>query len=194
MPKDIKEIEYKKNNRLGWIAFSVLLIHFSLVIFSIVPESETTSKINHLAESYVDPVFKQKWAMFAPCPILENRLKIKYYFGNDSTHWIDPIENALSNHQRYRFTHHGNIAVGYYNMLYWFKIELDKLKTKPAKWLIFSEQTKLRNSLGNRLLNNYVKGYANENFDENPTKTSLDISYRNLETGDTAHYYFIDYK
>jgi len=194
MPKDIKEIEYKKNNRLGWVAFFILIFHFSFIIISILSGSSPTTKIGNLSNSYVNPFFKQKWAMFAPCPVLENRMKVKYFFEDDSTDWIDPIEHPLKRHQTLRFTHHGNIAVGFYNMLYWFKIELDNQETKTNEFLDFSDLKSLRNSLGNKLLNKYINGYCLETFNRKPTSSNIDISYRDIVSEQTDHYYFKNYK
>ncbi|MFK8037646.1 MAG: DUF5819 family protein [Crocinitomicaceae bacterium] len=194
MPKDTKEIETKKQKRYGWLAFIVLTCHFILVLFSIIPETITSKQIHNLSKHYTDPVFKQKWAMFAPCPTLENRLKVKYYFENDSTDWIDPISNILTTHQTYRLTYHGNIAVGYYNMLYWLKRDLDHLNIETDRIITFTRLSKLRNSLGNRLLHNYVYGYANENFNQMPSNIKLNISYRNIISKTTINYLFTEYK
>ena len=194
MPKDTKEIGNKKENRLGWIAFFVLTIHFGLILFSIFPQTSATAKISSISEQYASPLFKQKWSMFAPCPIFENRFKVKLYFNNDTTDWLDPIDHILTKHQQYRFTYHGNIAVGYYNMLFWFKTELDQLQIPSEELLIFSDLPSLRNSLGNRLLNNYVNGYISENFDESPLKVDLDISYKNVISEKVNHFYFTDYR
>ena len=194
MPKDTKEIRNKKQNYQGWLAFIIIFCHFLLVILSIIPSNLTSEKISDFSNSYSDPIFDQKWAMFAPCPLLENHLKIKYHFEDGSTDWIDPIDKILPIHQKYRFTYHGNIAVGYYNMLYWFKIDLDRLEVIANKKLDFLNLKELRNSLGNRLLSNYIKGYANTEFDKKPKRTDLDISYRNIVTNDTTHYYLLNYK
>lgn len=194
MPKDTKEIETKKQKRLGWLAFVIITCHFVLIILSIAPESIISKNVSLFSKQYTDPVFKQKWAMFAPCPILENRMKVKYHFEHDSTDWLDPIENILMTHKTFRFTYHGNIAVGYYNMLYWFKRDLDRLNIKTNDHLSFQKLSNLRNSLGNRLLHNYIFGYANENFDDRPTKIELNISYKDIVTDSTIHYFFTDYK
>lgn len=194
MPKDTKEIRNRKLNNLGWFAFAIIFFHFLFVILSIIPSNITSKKISDFSNAYTDPIFDQKWAMFAPCPVFENRITIKYHFDTGPTNWIDPIEEILPIHQKYRLTYHGNIAVGYYNMLYWFKVDLDRLNIPAGEKLDFDLQKNLRNSLGNRLLNNYVRGYAKEAFNAKPLSAEINISYRNVVSNDTVHYYFLNYK
>ena len=128
--------------------------------------------------------------MFAPCPTFENRIRIKYHFDQSSTDWIDPISDILPIHKKFRFTYHGNISVGYYNMLYWLKRDLDHLQIETHKVLSFSNFPELRNSLGNRLLHNYVFGYAHEKYQEKPKQVELDISYKNIVTRFCQHLLF----
>lgn len=194
MPKDTKEIGNKKENRRGWIAFFAVIFHFGLIVFSILPETKHTHSITTFSKSYASPIFKQRWAMFAPCPTFENRIKIKYYFDHDTTNWIDPIDELLPMHQIFRFTYHGNIAVGYYNMLFWLKEDIDQLKIDPNKIHDFTQLNKLRNSMGNRLLYNYVWGYSRNLFSRPPVKADLKISYRNVVDNNIKTYEFINYK
>jgi hypothetical protein len=194
MPKDTKEIENRKENAYGWLAFSILIIHFGLIIFSIVPASAYTKSISAISKSYTEPLFNQRWSMFAPCPTFENRIKIRYFFPEDSTHWIDPIERILPIHQKYRFTHHGNIAVGYYNMLFWLKIDLERLSIDKEIQHNFSDVSDLRNSLGNRLLHNYVFGFANDEFHQKPEHAEIMVLYRNVTNNQVEKYLFSNYK
>ncbi len=127
MSKDIKEIANKKQIRWGWIAFIFIVSHFTIVILSILPANLTNETISKYSNAYTDPIFDQRWAMFAPCPTTESKLLVKYYFENDSTGWINPISETLVKHQTYRFTYHGNIAVGYSNMLGFLQKKLSHL-------------------------------------------------------------------
>ncbi|MDX1350600.1 MAG: hypothetical protein R3279_10150 [Putridiphycobacter sp.] len=194
MPKDTKEIENRKEKTYGWLAFLVLVIHFGLILFSILPATKITKPIHAIAKQYAEPIFKQRWAMFAPCPTLENRIKVKFYFENDTTDWIDPIDDILPIHQTLRFSYHGNIAVGYYNMLYWLKLDIDKLSITKNELQNFSDLNDLRNTMGNRLLHKYVFGYANETFQKKPHSADLIISYRSVVDGVETTYLFSNYK
>ena len=75
--------ENKKKIKYGWLAFLFVIIHFVFILISIFPKSFTTPNLHFISNQYVQPFFVQRWAMFAPCPTFENRIKLKFYFQKD---------------------------------------------------------------------------------------------------------------
>ena len=194
MPKDIKEIENKKENRHGWFAFSFVIIHFSFIIISMLSPDAIHPKLNAISKQYVTPFFAQKWNMFAPCPILENRFKFKFNFEGETTDWIDPSIITLEKHQRYRLSHHGNLAVGEYNLLYWALLDLEDQNVEPNKKLNFELFPSLKKTRGLFLLKNYLKGYALKYFKQKPLGTEVILTYRNVKNNTVTQYHFTNFK
>ncbi len=195
MPKDTKEIENKKKIKYGWLAFLFVIIHFVFILISIFPKSFTTPNLHFISNQYVQPFFVQRWAMFAPCPTFENRIKLKFYFQNDSSNWIDPSEELLNIHQKFRLTHHGNLAVGQYNMLFWLKCDLDTLPIPINQTVDFQTYPVLKKKRGPYLLKNYVNGLAKTKFNKKPISTSIQIDYNHVyNPNESKQYLFINFK
>jgi len=190
--KDTKEIENKNLLRFGWLAFFFVLVHFILILFSILPQQNSLKQVSNFSKHYVRPFFIQRWSMFAPCPVFENRFKVKYYFKDDTTSWIDPSLPILEKHQKYRVTYHGNIAVGQYNMLYWLKMDLDTIDLPINKPFNFQDYPVLKSKRGCRLLHNYVKGYARHNYSQKPLKTDIIIDYKNVKDSTLSTRYLLN--
>ncbi|MCB9223121.1 MAG: hypothetical protein H6582_03005 [Crocinitomicaceae bacterium] len=109
-----------KNSKLGWFGLFFVVFHTAMIVFYAAPEGYLPKKLVHLSSLYSEPIFEQKWSMFAPCPIWGHHIEIKYEFEDgDTTDWISPTEDAVSKHMIYRGTYHGDLAVAEYNTLHW---------------------------------------------------------------------------
>ena len=56
------------------------------------------------------PLFEQQWAMFAPCPVMNGGIYMKFYTETDTTDWLRPAEDAIFWHRWFRITHLGEIC------------------------------------------------------------------------------------
>ncbi len=194
MCKDSKEIETKKKIQHGWIAFTFILFHFTLIVISILSDDQTVNPVSRFSKEYVNPFFYQKWSMFAPCPLLENRFEFKLYFENDSTDWIDPSINTLEKHSKYRASYHGNIAVGEYNLLFWVKMDLDQLNIPANQPLDISHFPDFKKTRARFLLKNYLKGYSHSQFNEKLVRADVNIRYYNVKYDSTTNYFINNFR
>lgn len=75
----------------------LLLGHFTVVAFSLLPANPISHQFKYQIEGYVDPWFSQTWNLFAPNPIASNqRLLFRYdvYRGGQrsTSSWVDVVE------------------------------------------------------------------------------------------------------
>lgn len=190
MAKDTKEIGIQ----YGWLAFAFVIFHFFLIVTDILSPHENRNTIQSFAQSYTTPFFYQKWSMFAPCPIVENRFKFRFHYNDSITSWTDPSIETLKQHGRYRFTHHGNIAVGEYNLLFWVKQDLEQADIPSDSVFFFNDFPSLKTTQGMFLLKNYLKGYAHQHYGKQPLQTDIVIKYHNVKTDSTTHYLIAGFK
>lgn len=194
MHKDTKEIERKKEMRIGWIAFLLLFFHFFLIVTFIFSSFYPDSTAKKVSSQYVVPFFEQKWNMFAPCPIISNRFKFRYIYENDTSDWIDPSIESLKKHSKYRASYHGNLAVGEYNLLYWVKLDFDSQNIPIDTILNFQKYPSLKTMRGMFLLKNYLKGYRISNHYKKPISTEIIFNYRNVKTTEVITYHLNQFR
>ncbi|MDT0739105.1 DUF5819 family protein [Staphylococcus haemolyticus] len=81
-----------------------LIIHFSFIILSVMPFNPIVNKADNTVSKYINPIFTQNWALFAPDPIDRNTsLQIKVYYknGNESK-WLDSSNTIITKmHKNY---------------------------------------------------------------------------------------------
>ncbi|WP_025151108.1 DUF5819 family protein [Bacillus sp. H1a] len=75
---------------------TILLIHFCIIMLSVMPPNPIFTKHKKLIDSYTSPVFSQNWHLFAPNPITKNytvyiQAKVEGKKSNEfvTTDWID---------------------------------------------------------------------------------------------------------
>ncbi len=188
MHKDTKELENRNKKWLGRGAFLFVIFHFVTLLITIFPTSFTSEKAQRISNYYVSPLFSQSWSMFAPCPLTDNYLEYKLYFDGDSTELIKPSETNFKFHSVLRLTHHGDLAVGEYNLLYWIKLELDQLRIKPNQTLNDDELQKFKQSDGSFYLKNYLNGASLNTIGEKADSSTFILNYYNVKTNETNSY------
>ena len=183
MHKDTKEIENKNKKWLGRGAFLFVVFHFVTILISTFPESYTNSTAQSISNYYVKPIFLQSWSMFAPCPLFDNNLEYKLYFDGDSTEMIKPSITNFKYHSIFRFTHHGDLAIGEYNLLFWIKKELDDIKVEPNHVLTPPEIKKFKKTSGSFYLKNYLKGISLNTIGKKADSVTFIFNYYNVMNG-----------
>lgn len=183
-------MENKKKIRLGWLAFCFVVFHIGTILITTFPENYTGKNAQTISNYYVSPLFSQSWSMFAPCPTTEHTLKFKLNFEADTTDLIVPSINNIKYHSLYRFTHHGDLAVGEYNLLYWIKLDLDKLNIKPNSKIIESKTVELKKTKGYFLLKQYLTGYSNNEVGKKPISVDVQLHYFDVTTNQLDIYNF----
>lgn len=119
----------KQNNKIwiGWLAFLFIIVHFCLIVFYALPEQISNAKLKSFSTPYVEPVFTQTWGMFAPCPVVNSVVDIQFFFGADSTDWVNPVDNAAAMHGYLKGSHHGELVLSASNLYYWLSVDLDQM-------------------------------------------------------------------
>ncbi len=192
--KDKKEIQIEKKKWLGYLALCFVVFHFSTILITTFPENYSPKIIQTISNHYVTPLFNQKWGMFAPCPLTAHQLKFKLYFKNEVTDTIIPSDDYFKYHSWFRFTHHGDLATGEYNMMYWVKIDLDELNIKPNSTILESQKQAFYKTRGYFHLKNYLNGYALTYFDKYPLKSDVFLNYYNVKYHQLNTYILKDLK
>ena len=188
MHKDTKELENRNKKWLGRGAFLFVIFHFVTLLITIFPASFTSEKAQTVSNYYVSPLFSQSWSMFAPCPLTDNYLEYKLYFDGDSTELIKPSETNFKFHSVLRFTHHGDLAVGEYNLLYWIKLELDQLGIRPNQILNDDELQKFKRSDGSFYLKNYLNGASFNTIGKKADSSTFILNFYDVKTNETNSY------
>ncbi len=188
--KDTKETVNKKKIWLGYLAFFFVVFHVIAILISTFPENYTSKSVKQISKVYTEPLFAHNWGMFAPCPLTEHTLKFKLYFDDDTTELITPSVNNFNYHTKLRFTHHGDLATGEYNMLYWIKVDLDDLNISPNKKILQSQLDLFEYTRGYYLLKTYLTGYARDLKGKYPTKADVSLEYYHVKDKEKLIYHF----
>lgn len=183
-------MDNKKKIRLGWLAFSFVIFHFGAILLTTFPENYSSKRAKTIANYYVKPLFTQTWSMFAPCPTTAHTLRFRLNYDNDTTDLITPSEYTHQQHSLYRFTHHGDLATGEYNLLYWIKLDLIDCHITPNQNVSSSAQYEFKKTTGYFLLKNYLNGYSNNLKQTKPNSAYVELDYFNIEDNTLDKYTF----
>lgn len=192
--KDNKEKVIQKKKVLGYLALFFVIFHFTTILITTFPKNYSPKLLQTASNYYVSPLFNQKWGMFAPCPLTAHQLKFILYFDDKVTDTIVPSVDYFKYHSWLRFSHHGDLAIGEYNMMYWVKIDLDDLKIKPNATIIESQKQKFYKTRGYYYLKNYLNGYALKYYEKKPIKADVILNYYNVKNHQLNTYNFKNLK
>lgn len=146
--------------------------------YQILTDTETK-----FTKPYVYPIFEQKWNMFAPSPIMDGGLYVKFYFTNeDSTNWERPTQDAIDKHAIFRFTHHGEIALHESNLCYWVDLDVQTMigSNRPDSAHIALADFKKGYSM--KMLRHYVRGLGHYYHNNEVSSAKIMYHYHNVVT------------
>ncbi|NOQ70815.1 MAG: hypothetical protein GQ574_02370 [Crocinitomix sp.] len=112
---------------IGWLAFLFIIVHFSFIFIYALPAQLSNPQLRSAITPYVEPVFTQTWGMFAPCPTVNSSVEIIFFFGEDSTGWVNPIADAEGKHFYLRGSHHSELVLSGSNLYYWLSTDLQQM-------------------------------------------------------------------
>ncbi|MBI3136868.1 MAG: hypothetical protein HYZ14_19490 [Bacteroidetes bacterium] len=178
----------QKSNKilLGWLAFVFVAGHSLAIIIYAFPEQMMPASLKQASSVYVAPVFEQTWSLFAPCPLNDTRLRVKYYFENDSTDWIDPMVGVRASHAMFRFTYHSDLAVGESNLLYYTGNDLIWMGMSPYEPFPADSSTSYKNTSSYWMMRSYIYGTADFLFEKRPVRALAECSFHNVKTGESG--------
>mgnify|MGYP000201869384 CR=1 FL=1 len=171
---------------IGWLALLFIVVHFGLIISYALPAKFSSTKLRSVAIPYVEPVFTQRWSMFAPCPIIDATVEVKFYFENDSTSWISPTENARKKHSWYRGTYHGELVLAESNLMYWLGLDLDAMGVKTGDSFPIERTSEFHKGYSYFKIKDYISGNARYLYGVNPTKGLIRCYIENVVTKETG--------
>lgn len=92
------------------IVGGVLVVHIVCTALYLLPQNPLTGYWSEPVHRYMEPLFAQRWLLFAPEPAT-NSLKLwsRYQCGGSWTRWRDPAAPLLATHQRNRLSPTGKL-------------------------------------------------------------------------------------
>ncbi|MCW3109940.1 MAG: hypothetical protein JWQ09_4446 [Segetibacter sp.] len=97
----------------------IFVHHLICTVLCNAPVNPLTSRYQGYVSNYMDPLFTQRWLLFAPEPAtsdLKLWYKIKLREDKKWLTWLDPLEPILKKHQRLRFTYNAKLLYIYGNI------------------------------------------------------------------------------
>jgi len=98
------------------LLIAALTIHFGLLAIYLMPYNPVKVHLNELSTRYVDPIFTQRWELFAPEPIIGSKVflvscRIPDESGEmHETQWIDVTTRLYDMHYRSRISSADRLA------------------------------------------------------------------------------------
>lgn len=175
-----------------------VVIHFAIIIAYAWPESMSYQPLHRYAASYVEPIFTQRWSMFAPCPTMNTVVEVNYKFSNtDSSGWIRPSENAVNRHDKLPLLHYGELVIAEANLDYWLGLDLRDMGLKVPDPFPMSKADQFLRGYSYYKIKNYVDGWGRRLYDEPFIAAEVRFYRKDVVTGDQGLitlpiYYFDD--
>lgn len=177
--------ELKQKIWIGWLAFLFIVIHFVFILAYALPPEFSNSSLKSFATPYVEPVFTQHWSMFAPCPITNASVEIKFYFdGNDSTDWVSPTEDARNIHGWLKGTHHGELVLAESNLMYWLGLDLDRMGIEIGDPFPLYRTSEFQQGYSYFKIKDYIEGNALYLYDKEVVHAKIRCDLEDVVTGE----------
>jgi len=171
-------VKTKNKIQLGWLAFTFVILHFFFIFCFALPDGHVPASLKKVSTAYVHPFFEQRWSLFVPCPIMDHKLEVNYFFEDDSTNWISPTSEARRLHANLRFLHYGDLALAESNLLYWVETDL-----KISDSLGLSNRLhQFEKTWSYKMVKNYVFGNARYLLDKTPVSAKVVCVFTNVKT------------
>lgn len=177
-----------KKIRLAWAAFLFVLLHTAAIVIYAFPEPYLPRPIKNISSYYVSPVFMQTWNLFAPAPLHNANLSIKYIYQNDTTDWLNPLDEDLKKHQMYRMTYHGDLTVGQSNLLFFLANDIRYLGISIYDDFPEDSLSALQKTSSYWLTRNYVYGLSTFKYNKEPDAAIVKCHYQNVQTLDSGSF------
>lgn len=170
----------KTKIRLGWLAFIFVLFHFGMIIIFAMPNQLKPNQSERYVSWYVGSFFHQKWALFAPCPVIDGEIWVNFEFEGERNGYILPKSDANEIHRKLRFTHHGDLVLGDANLIYYLYNDFYMANLLTSDSLFF--ETLPFHTYGTNKLRTYVDGYGRLIFNKEPTQAGVQLKFRNVQS------------
>lgn len=167
----------------GKLALLFIVIHFTFIFVYALPDSFSSTRIKSITTAYIEPIFTQKWAMFAPCPIIDGHVEVRYVFSSgDSTPWISPTEKARLVHNWTKGLHYGELVLAESNLVYWFSLDLDYLEVTEGDSIPAEKMNAFYQGYSYYKIKDYLFGNAKYLYEEAPRLAEIRFQLKDVTT------------
>lgn len=167
----------------AWIAFCFVVIHVSFILIYAAPPQLVPDKAKSFVSPYVNPLFHQTWAMFAPCPVVEGRLKVQLNSTTDKSEWFYPTASDRTIHNWVRVSHHAELVLLESNLIYWVNYDMQLNELKIGDQLHPNQISPFKGGHSYRMINRYVHRLASQ-LEGEPVSANVVVELSNVKTGE----------
>lgn len=168
----------------GWLAFLFVVFHCSFIFIYAFPSNRISPSLKKLVTPYVEPMFEQQWSMFAPCPVLNGGISMKFISKSDTTDWLRPAEQAVFWHRWLRITHHAEIALLESNLIYWISADITDLNLSLNEPIPEDKVRFFKDGYSYNLLARYALGISRNEKIDDVQSCLMKCDLENVETGE----------
>ncbi len=185
----------KNKIRIGFAAFFFVILHTLLICIYAAPEGVVPVRLKTISSAYVYPIFDQRWSMFAPCPLFDHGIELKYVFEDgDSTKWIKPNESASKYHRYLRGSHHGELILAEYNLLFWVTKDIDSLGLAYDQKVPDEKRTQFFGGYSYLMAKRYAYGNAHYLYGKEPVYALMKCHFFNVKTEEGGYLILPEFK
>lgn len=101
-----------------------LTIHVLFTLLYVLPDNIIPAYLQQKSSLYINPLFNQGWALFAPTPQVNKKVFVSYL--QDNNRWStlgNPFKHYLAAHQQHRFTANQKIVLMQSSTLHYLYFE-----------------------------------------------------------------------
>lgn len=139
-----------------------LVFHTVAIFIYAFPKEHMPTGLRNFVKPYVHPLFSQRWAMFAPCPLIDGEITLKLTDNNGQEWVVEPFKKIIANHRLWRVTHHGDLSIQGANLIHWVSTDVIDWSTEDLR-LKDLAYMKLNETLSYNLLRRMAYGWAYQN-------------------------------
>jgi hypothetical protein len=178
----------------GWIAFFFVIFHITALFIFASPPGFGLKAGKKIVSPYVVPLFEQTWSMFAPCPVVTGKLKIKIQYEDHETDWFYSIDNSRKWHSYLRGSHHGDLVILESNLVSWLKVDLNDFNLGLDGSVPRHLTSTFKEGHAYYLVRRYVYGWSKKLSDKKVTKAFVKVEMENVKTGEKGVFEMPEYQ
>lgn len=163
------------------------VLHFVLIVIYAWPQSLSNPTLRRYAAAYVEPIFSQRWSMFAPCPAIDSKVYLKYKFVNgDSTDWFRPTQEMASSHAKFPALHYGELILAEGNLDYWLSVDLNEMGLNINDSFPMEKLDRYKKGYSYFKIRNYINGWANYLYSEPIAEGQIKFERTDVTSGEVG--------
>ena len=177
----------KRNKRIaGWIAFLFVCFHVSALFIFASPQNFGLNKGKKVVAPYVVPLFEQTWSMFAPCPLVTGKLKVKIEYQDKTIDWFYPVNNSRKWHSYLRASHHGDLVILEANLISWLLVDMNEFNLSLNDTIPAYLTEEFKHAHCYFLIRRYIYGLSKKMEDHEPVRAYVKAEMRNVKTNESG--------